>query len=78
MWGTWGSDAVKGHPTAGDGYINGLTGDDVLYGTDRNEKFFQESGDALIVAGGGNDRIYAGDDDDIIDGGTGNACALAA
>jgi hypothetical protein len=78
MWGTWGSDAVKGHPTAGDGYINGLSGDDVLYGTDRNEKFFQESGDALIVAGGGNDRVYAGEGDDIIDGGSGNTYALAA
>ncbi|MBD3397850.1 hypothetical protein GF413_02100 [Candidatus Micrarchaeota archaeon] len=78
MWGTWGSDAVQGHPTAGDGYINGLSGDDVIYGNDRNEKFFQESGDALIVAGGGNDRVYAGEGNDIIDSGSGNAYPPAA
>jgi hypothetical protein len=40
MWGTWNADAVQGSPTAGDGYINGLSGDDVIYGTHRNEYLF--------------------------------------
>ncbi|MEW6532820.1 MAG: calcium-binding protein [Thermodesulfobacteriota bacterium] len=72
MFGTWGSDAVKGSATEGDGYINGLTGDDVIYGTDRNEYLFNQAGDALLVGGGGNDQIWAGEGDDILDGGPGN------
>jgi len=72
MFGTWGSDAVQGSATEGDGYINGLSGDDVLYGTDRSENIFQQDGDALIVAGGGSDTIWAGAGNDILDGGTGN------
>jgi len=72
MFGTCGSDAVQGSATEGDGYINGLTGDDVLYGTNRNEYFYQQDGDALIVAGGGSDAIWAGEGNDILDGGAGN------
>jgi hypothetical protein len=71
MFGTWGSDAVKGGASA-DGWINGLSGDDVIYGTDRNEQLINENGDALLVAGGGNDIIWAGAGNDILDGGTGN------
>ena len=72
MFGTWGTEVVKGSPTQGDGYINSLTGNDVLYGTDRDEVLLNEDGDALFVAGGGNDRIWAGDGADILDGGEGD------
>jgi hypothetical protein len=72
MEGTFGSDAILGSLTEGDGWINGLTGDDVIYGTDRQEYLVHGSGDALLVAGGGNDIIWAGEDDDILDGGQGD------
>jgi len=72
MWGTWNSDAVKGSPTEGDGWINGLSGDDVIYGTGRNEHLFNQNGDALLYGGGGNDQIWAGEGNDILDGGPGN------
>ena len=72
MFGTYGSEVVKGSATEGDGYINSLSGNDVLYGTDRDEVLLNQDGDALFVAGGGNDRIWAGDGADIIDGGEGN------
>jgi len=76
MFGTWGSDAVKGSLTQGDGWINSLSGDDVVYSTDRNEHLLNQSGDALLVAGGGNDTIWAGDGSDILDGGTGDDLLL--
>ena len=63
MFGTYGSEVVKGSATEGDGYINSLSGDDVLYGTDRDEVLLNQDGDAILVAGGGNDRIWAGDGD---------------
>lgn len=70
--GTDNADAVKGSLAEGDGYINGLVGSDVIYGTSRNETLINETGDAVLVAGGGNDRIWAGEGNDILDGGTGN------
>jgi len=70
--GTDNADAVKGSLTEGDGGINGLHGNDVIYGTSRNERLYNESGDAILVAGGGNDTIWAGTGDDILDGGEGN------
>jgi len=70
--GTDNADAIRGSLTEGDGYLNGLNGNDVIYGTDRNEYLFNEKGDALLVGGGGNDTIHAGMGDDILDGGTGN------
>jgi hypothetical protein len=70
--GTDNADAVMGRADEGDGWISGLNGNDVIYGSSRSEHIYQETGDAIIVGGGGNDRIYAGADDDILDGGTGN------
>ncbi|MBU1052985.1 MAG: hypothetical protein KKC46_04045 [Proteobacteria bacterium] len=70
--GTDNADAVKGSLTEGDGYINGLAGSDVIYGTSRNETLINETGDSILVAGAGNDRIWAGAGNDILDGGTGN------
>lgn len=70
--GTDRADAVHGSLTQGDGYLNGLVGDDVIYGTARNETLINEQGDALLVAGAGNDSILAGAGDDILDGGLGN------
>jgi trimeric autotransporter adhesin len=72
MFGTWNADAVKRSLTEGDGCLNGIMGNDVIYGTDRNEYLFNDYGDSILVAGGGNDIIYAGRGDDILDGGTGN------
>ncbi|MFH1112747.1 MAG: calcium-binding protein, partial [Pseudomonadota bacterium] len=69
MFGTWNSDAVQGSATQGDGWINSLTGDDVVYGTDRNEKLLNQDGDSILVAGGGQDTIWAGSGNDILDGG---------
>ncbi|MEW6351671.1 MAG: hypothetical protein AB1646_21695 [Thermodesulfobacteriota bacterium] len=52
--GTNNAEAVKGSLTEGGGTINGLSGSDVLYGTSRDEIFYQESGDGLLVGGAGN------------------------
>ena len=70
--GTHGSGAIKGSLTLGYGRLDGLSGDDVIYGTDRNEMLINEAGDALLVAGGGADTIRAGDGADILDGGPGD------
>jgi len=70
--GTFNADAVRGSLTEGAGNVNGLNGNDVVYGTDRNECLFNNGGDALLVGGGGNDDLWAGLDDDILDGGSGN------
>jgi|GEM_PF-1017012 len=70
--GTDNADAVKGSLTLGDGWINGQNGNDVIYGTDRDEHLFNQTGDALLYGGGGNDELWAGEGDDILDGGTGN------
>ncbi|MEW6351667.1 MAG: calcium-binding protein [Thermodesulfobacteriota bacterium] len=70
--GTDNADAVSGSLTEGDGVINSFSGQDVLYGTSRDEVFYQEVGDGLLVGGGGNDTLWAGADDDILDGGAGD------
>ncbi|MFC1836848.1 calcium-binding protein, partial [Thermodesulfobacteriota bacterium] len=70
--GTDNADAVMGSLSEGDLWINGLNGDDVVYGTSHNENLINGVGDAILVAGGGNDTIWAGDGDDILDGGEGN------
>ncbi|MBM3300254.1 MAG: hypothetical protein FJY85_09895 [Deltaproteobacteria bacterium] len=69
--GTDNADAIRGSLTEGDGWINGLNGRDVIYGTGRNEQLINETGDALLDGGGGNDTIWAGADNDILDGGAG-------
>jgi Ca2+-binding RTX toxin-like protein len=70
--GTYSADAVKGSLTEGDGWLNGLVGNDVIYGAARNENLVNGDGDAVLVAGAGYDIIWAGDGDDILDGGEGN------
>ena len=70
--GTDNADAIRGSLTEGDGYLNGLSGNDVIYGTSRNEVLINETGDALLVTGGGNDTILAGARNDILDGGQGS------
>jgi len=70
--GTDNADAVKGSLTLGDGWINGQSGNDVIYGSDRDEHLFNQNGNALLVAGGGNDELWAGEGNDILDGGPGN------
>jgi len=64
--GTDNADAIRGSLTEGDGYLNGLVGNDVIYGTSRNEVLINETGDALLVAGAGNDTILAGAGNDIL------------
>ena len=66
------SEAIQGSLIYGDGAINGWNGNDVIYGTSRNERLTNDTGDALLVGGGGNDTIWAGPGDDILDGGEGN------
>ncbi len=70
--GTDGSEAIRGSLTSGTGLINGLHGDDVIYGTDRDERILKDSGDAVIVGGGGSDDIFGGPGANIIDGGSGD------
>jgi trimeric autotransporter adhesin len=72
IFGTENADAVRDTFGEGDGWINGIGGNDVIYGTDRNESLVNSTGDALFVAGGGNDTIYAGEGNNILDGGTGD------
>ena len=68
--GTDNADAVKGSLTEGNQSINGLNGDDVVYGTSRPfEALYNGSGDAILVGGGGTDTIWAGSGADILDGG---------
>lgn len=77
--GTFDAEAVKGvtDPLAeGAGYINGITGDDVLYGTDLDEIIMHNNGNAVLVGGGGKDRLWAGDGNNILDGGTGDDLLL--
>lgn len=70
--GTDNADAIRGSLTEGDGCLNSEYGNDVIYGTDRDEILFNEDGDAVLVAGGGYDQIFAGAGNDILDGGAGN------
>ncbi len=70
--GTNQAEAMLRDPTRGDAFINGYSGADVLYGSDRHEYLIQELGDSVLIAGGGNDRILAGAGDDLLDGGPGN------
>ncbi|MBI5568598.1 MAG: hypothetical protein HY914_01500 [Desulfomonile tiedjei] len=77
--GTDNADAIKGSLTVGDGLLEGRGGHDVIYGTSRDEVLRNQPGwqgpkigDAVLVAGGGNDQIDAGVGNDLLDGGTGN------
>ena len=68
--GTNASEAIPG--TLIDPIINALNGDDVVYGSSRNEVITNDTGAALLVGGGGNDTIWAGPGNDILDGGADN------
>jgi hypothetical protein len=70
--GTHNADAIRGSRTEGDGYLNGLNGNDVIYGTTLPETLINETGDALLVGGGGGDIVWAGSGSDIVDGGPDN------
>jgi hypothetical protein len=64
MQGTDNTEAVRGSLTQGNGYISGGAGNDVIYGTDRDESLSNKSGwyidrsetaisgDAIMVGGG--------------------------
>ncbi|MBV2183037.1 MAG: putative Ig domain-containing protein, partial [Rhizobium sp.] len=58
--------------------LNLGNGDDVVYARDqvsdrrRGDWLIQESGEAILLGGAGDDTIYAGADSDILDGGGGN------
>ena len=47
-------------------------GDDVLFGTDRNDKIKGGAGDDYIRGGAGNDRLFGNEGKDALIGGTGN------
>nr|MDA8124879.1 hypothetical protein [Deltaproteobacteria bacterium] len=69
--GTNNADAIQGVIT-GNGYLTGNNGNDVIYGTDKDENITNGTGDAVLVGGGGADVIWAGAGNDIVDGGKGN------
>jgi Ca2+-binding RTX toxin-like protein len=48
------------------------TGDDMLFGTDRDDRLKGRGGDDEIEGGAGNDEIFPGEGDDEVDAGTGN------
>jgi VCBS repeat-containing protein len=62
--------------------LNSGNGDDVVYARDQvsdktqGDHIIQESGNAILIGGVGDDWINAGDGDDILDGGVGNDCLL--
>jgi len=66
--GTDNADAVKGSLTVMDLIINGENGNDVIYGTDRNERIYSMVGDALLYGCGGDDQLYRGVGVDTIPG----------
>jgi hypothetical protein len=57
--------------------LNGLTGNDVIYGSSYNDYIDGGSGQDLIYGNGGNDLIYGGGDVDTIYGGSGNDTVFA-
>ena len=72
VWGTANAEAIRGSLIQGDGVFCTGSGDDVVYGTSRNEWLISDDGDALLFGAGGNDRLWAGPGADILDGGEGN------
>ena len=53
-------------------HIVGTEGDDVLTGTERNDKIWGKGGDDIIFGLGGHDKIWGGDGVDIVSGGNGH------
>ena len=53
-------------------HIVGTDGNDVLFGTERNDKIWGKDGDDIIFGLGGNDKIWGGDGNDIVSGGDGH------
>ena len=72
VWGTANAEAIRGSLIQGDGVFCTGSGDDVVYGTSRNEWLISDDGDDLLFGGGGDDRLWAGPGADILDGGEGN------
>jgi len=56
----------------GNDNIQGMGGDDVLYGDNKSAKALGIDGQDMIWGGDGDDRIYGGGDKDTLRGGTGN------
>jgi hypothetical protein len=74
IYGTRLSEAIRGSLTEGTGWLEGVDGEDVIYGTDRDEVLSQHTGygNGLFVGGGGDDKIITWYGNDILDGGEGN------
>jgi hypothetical protein len=58
--------------TAGRGFVDGTSGDDVIVGSDRGETIDGHGGDDTICAGDGNDRVRGSSGDDLLLGEGGN------
>jgi len=70
--GTDNPEAIHGDPTKDNGYLIAGNGDDVIYGTDRNETLRNGTGNAVLYGGGGRDVLWGGGGGDLLDGGTGD------
>ena len=66
------ANVIVGAEVPGDGYLNAINGNDIIYGSARDEVLFQENGNGWLDGGGGDDRILAGAGDDVLDGGSGD------
>ncbi len=70
--GTDNPEAIHGDPTKDNGYLIAGNGDDVIYGTDRNETLRNGTGNAVLYGGGGRDVLWGGGGGDLLDGGAGD------
>ncbi len=66
------SGAVDVNSVSADRVNQPTTGDDILFGTDRNDKIRGLAGDDYIRGGAGNDRLFGNEGKDALIGGTGN------
>jgi serralysin len=66
-------ESVAGiNPVPPDQVNRPTAGDDVLFGTNRNDKIEGGAGDDYIRGGAGNDRLFGNEGKDVLIGGTGN------
>lgn len=82
IYGGDGNDTLNKYLSYGDSYLDGGTGNDIIWGGYENDTIIGGDGDDSwlegytgndsISGGSGNDSLYGGDGNDILDGGSGN------